>query len=69
MPKYSTISTKPTAAATLGKKYGVREEQGDDDDDVVTLSGAQLKSLISQYASQAMKDELAKVLSTLTKNH
>ena len=68
MPKYSTISAKPTAAAAPGRKYGAQAEQ-EDDDDVVTLSGAQLKSLISQYASQAMKDELAKVLATLTKNH
>lgn len=36
------------------------------EDEVFTLSGNQLKQLINQYAAQAIKSELKKILSKMT---
>ena len=68
MPKYPQMPSAAMAQAMMGSSGSGEDASEDDDDNVMTLDGAQLKSLIGQYASQVLKDELANVLATLTKN-
>ena len=53
-----------TSAAAQGETT-----TGTDDEGVIKVTGAQLKALISNYARDVMRDELARVLAGLTKNH
>lgn len=53
-----------TLAAASGSTMTVGDEDG-----VLKVTGNQLKALISNYARDVMRDELARVLAGLSKNH
>ena len=65
----AAASMNANSSATAAAQSNKRDIRGsDDDNEILTVTGVQLKSLISQYASQAVKDEIARVLSELTKH-
>lgn len=57
MPKYPALPSKASPAT--------KDEDCKDADDVLTVTGVQLKALISQYCSEVVKDELRRALSAI----